>query len=121
MLGYGTEKKRYRLYDASHARVIHSRDVLFDKSTRGVEIPRDSEVEVHEEKQENQCVELGSLGDEQHASEKVASSDQSPASGGPENQVPPYSQRERRHPDWYGDRVCIASGEPMKHWPVKMM
>ena len=48
---------------------------------------RDSEVEVHEEKQENRCVELGSLGDEQHASEEVASSDQSPASGGPENQI----------------------------------
>ena len=36
-MGYGTETKGYRLYDVNRARVIHSRDVLFDESTFRVE------------------------------------------------------------------------------------
>ena len=38
-MGYGTETKGYRLYDVNRARVIHSRDVLFDESTFRVEEP----------------------------------------------------------------------------------
>ena len=78
LLGYGTETKGYRQYDASRARVIHSRDVLFDESTRGVEIPRDCEVGIREENQENRCVELGSLGDEEPPSEEEPASDEGP-------------------------------------------
>ena len=40
LLGYGNETKGYRLYDPIQSRVIHSRDVLFNEFTRGVEKER---------------------------------------------------------------------------------
>ena len=41
-LRYGSRTKGYRLYDASRCRVIHSRDVSFNESTRGFEIEKES-------------------------------------------------------------------------------
>ena len=35
-LGYGTETKGYRLYNPTQARVLYSRDVLFNELSRGV-------------------------------------------------------------------------------------
>ena len=37
LLGYGTEIKGYRLYDPEHARVFHSRDVIFNEKEKGIE------------------------------------------------------------------------------------
>ncbi|CAB4011148.1 Retrovirus-related Pol poly from transposon TNT 1-94 [Paramuricea clavata] len=52
LLGYGTETKGYRLYDANRARVFHSRDVQFNESSQEPEV-----VKVQEPKQ-NTLVEL---------------------------------------------------------------
>ena len=50
LLGYGSETKAYRLYDVKRQRVIHSRDVIFDESKRGVEeekFPSENEKAAH--------------------------------------------------------------------------
>ena len=36
-LGYGAERKGYRLYDPKRAKVFHSRDVVFNEKKRGIE------------------------------------------------------------------------------------
>ena len=36
LLGYGNERKGYRLYDPRRERVFYSRDVVFDESSRGI-------------------------------------------------------------------------------------
>jgi hypothetical protein len=52
LLGYGNVTKGYRLYDSISSRVIHSRDVLFEESTRAIEInQKESSVSLYEEKQ----------------------------------------------------------------------
>ena len=53
LLGYGTERKGYRLYDPSRERVYYSRDVVFDESSRGIE--REQSVP---ERSSERCVEL---------------------------------------------------------------
>ena len=37
LLGYGTERKGYRLHDPRRERVFHSRGAVFDESSRGIE------------------------------------------------------------------------------------
>lgn len=39
LLGYGIETKGYRLYDLKRAKVYYSRDVLFNESIHGIEVP----------------------------------------------------------------------------------
>ena len=37
LLGYGTERKGYRLYDTERERIIHSRNVIFEEDKIGLE------------------------------------------------------------------------------------
>ena len=55
-LRYGSRTKGYHFYDTSRSKVIHSRDVSFDESTRGFEIEKES---VKDE--EPQVVPLGGM------------------------------------------------------------
>ena len=36
-LGYATQRKGYRLYNVQTSSIVHSRDVVFNKSSRGIE------------------------------------------------------------------------------------
>ena len=60
LLGYGTETKGYRLYDLKHAKVLYSRDAIFNESSRGIEEPNEEE-----EKNETPCTEFGRLPDQE--------------------------------------------------------
>ena len=96
-LGYGTDTKGYRLYDCDHSRVLYSRDVLFDKSSFGIEKST--------QKIETRSIIIDTPSDEEAVTEDV--------------EVDPVlrrSERDRRTPDYYGDRVslaCSKSPEPL--------
>ena len=65
LLGYGTERKGYRLYDPRRERIFCSRDAVFDESSRGIE----KEQSVPERNSER-CVELDFHDDEKHVADK---------------------------------------------------
>ena len=65
LLGYGTERKGYRLYDPRRERIFYSRDAVFDESSRGIE----KEQSVPERNSER-CVELDFHDDEKHVADK---------------------------------------------------
>ena len=65
LLGYGTERKGYRMYDSRRERVFYSRDVVFDESSRGIE----KEQSVPERSSER-YVELDFHDDEKHVADK---------------------------------------------------
>lgn len=58
LLSYGTETKGYQFYDRKCAEVFYSRDVIFNESSRGIEVPSE------ETKNITPYVELDSLPDE---------------------------------------------------------
>ena len=65
LLGYGTDRKGYRMYDSRRERVFYSRDVVFDESSRGIE----KEQSVPERSSER-YVELDFHDDEKHVADK---------------------------------------------------
>ena len=96
-LGYGTDTKGYRLYDCDHSRVLYSRDVLFDESS--------FKVEKSTQQTETRSVIINTPSDEEAVTQDV--------------EVEPVlrrSERDRRTPNYYGDRVSLAyskSPEPL--------
>ena len=108
LLGYGNETKGYRLYDLTRSRVIHSRDVLFDESTRGIEKEEINEqepsmVSLNEEEQ----MLIDDLSEEETRSE-------------PENVTEPEpeseTRRSTRESDRYGvwvNATTVSNDEPM--------
>ena len=64
-LGYGTERKGYRLYDPRRERVFYSRDVVFGESSRGIE--KEQSVP---ERSSDWCAELDFHDDEKHVADK---------------------------------------------------
>lgn len=96
LLGYGTETKGYRLYDLERAKVFYSRDVVFNESRCGIEVPSEEE-----KKNETPYVEFDSLPDQNPDDQPVANETTEPVLSRPE--------RERRPPDYYGEWATITS------------
>ena len=114
LLGYGNETKSYRLYDPIQSRVIHSRDVLFNEFTRGVEKER------IEKKKQLELSLSNSSEDELmiNEDEGVASQfEDEETHNEPVNTKPVKrrSTRERKQPDKYGvwvNAAIIQNKEP---------
>ena len=109
LLGYGTERKGYRLYDPRRERVIYSRDVVFDESSRGIE----KEPSVPTERSSEQCVELDFHDDEKHVADKECTS-----TDGAEPVVR-RSNREKKAPDYYGEWASVTNAELTEPRTVK--
>ena len=67
LLGYGTETKGFRLYDLKHAKVLYSRDVISNESSRGIEEPNEEE-----KKNERPYAEFRRLPDQEPNEQPVA-------------------------------------------------
>lgn len=99
LLGYGTETKGYRLYDPVKLRVIHSRDVIFNEFTRGIETAN---------KENSPLVSLETNDDEKTDSDQP----ESIADDIPVEQEIRRSTRQRNHPDRYGIWANTVTTEP---------
>lgn len=110
-LGYGDAIKGYRLFDPIKGRVIHSRDVVFNENSLGIEkeqekdftqdisrsIDVSTEAESHDEaKEANEEKEEQALSDHENSTQ---SDDESPV-------IPRRSERTRQRPDFYGVYTC---------------
>ena len=93
-LGYGTVRKGYRLYEVDRAKVVWSRDVLFNECKHGVEKERD-------ENCDKQYVKLDSTDDDQV--NEVVDHDDEP--------VLRRSSRERKPPTHYGEWANLTHGD----------
>ena len=100
LLGYGTERKGYRLYDPSRERVYYSRDVVFDESSGGIE--REQSVP---ERSSERCVEL-----DFHDGEKQVADKEHTTEEGAEPVVR-RSNQEKKAPDYYGDWASVTDAE----------
>ena len=94
-LGYGEQRKGYRLYDNQQRKVIYSRDVLFVEENNGFET---------EKEQVKQYVELDSGEREQNTEEPVVEC--------AEDDGQRRSNRERHPPSRYGEWVTLVQSEP---------
>ena len=103
LVGYGEKTKGYRLYDPNKWRICFSRDVSFNESDCGIELDVTPSGGDH-------YVELALL-DESVCSEPVVA-DQAPVHQPPGQPRARRSGRERRFPDYYGDRVYLSLSEP---------
>lgn len=100
LLGYGTETKGYRVYDPVRARVLHSRDVIFNEKERGLdEGPKTMQEEKHYVDIECHNEELAG-----EDTKPVQTTSQEPSVSGLRR-----SARNRQPPDFYGIRVNVAS------------
>ena len=110
-LGYGAQRKGYRLYDRENSCVIFSRDVIFNESSRGID----------SDQEENQVIEVELPGNEEPSAEMaegITDEQTNPATDEqPEtNETVPAdsiqrrtSTRKSRPPDYYGVRVYTAT------------
>ena len=104
-LGYATQRKGYRLYNTETATIIHSRDVVFNESSRGIESEHEEIRPIHFPiGHEEPEMEAGSEPVEQTDCEFNRYSDVS---------EPPVSQRTSsrvsKPPDYYGMRIYTAT------------
>ena len=105
LLGYGTETKGYRLFNIENDKVFFSRDVKFNESTL-----RKQPTELTEIK----AAECGKYTFEFENTNEEASAEQTfeNQTGEIEGEHLRRSERVKRPTDFYGERVCIANGEP---------
>ena len=110
-LGYGAQRKGYRLYDRENSCVIFSRDVIFNESSRGID----------SDQEENQVIEVELPGNEESSAEMaegITNEQTNPVTDEqPETDeiVPAMSiqrrtsTRKSRPPDYYDVRVYTAT------------
>lgn len=96
LLGYGTKTKGYRLYDLKHVKVLVSRDVILNESSRGIEEPNEEET-----KNETPYAEFGRFPDQEPDEQPVGDELTEPVLSRPE--------RDRRPPDYYGEWAAVTS------------
>ena len=108
LLGYGTERKGYGLYDPSRERVYYSRDVVFHEPSRGIE--REQSVP---ERSSGRCVEL-----DFHDGEKQVADKEHTTEEGAEPVVR-RSNQEKKAPDYYGDWASVTDAELTEPTTVK--
>ena len=126
LLGYGDVTKGYRLYDPIKARVIHSRDVVFDETSLGIEKEqaKDSKgngqptvkINVDTEESSSDC-------DQSEATEnqeEVEQEERMPGQSDEESRtVPRRSERTRQRPDYYGTWIYTAKEQEKDPTTVK--
>jgi hypothetical protein len=104
LLGYGNETKGYRLYDVERRKVLHSRDVIFNESSR---LKSDAEPQ-------------GELGCGQEKQEHVVEFECTPTETQEESQPElKRSTRERRQPDYFGEWMTMADSQIKEPETVK--
>ena len=106
LLGYGAEIKGYRLYDVERRKVLHSRDVIFDESSR---------LTISGERQ-------GKLQCEEEEKQRLVEFEFDCTPNEVEEEPEPVlrrSTRERRPPDNYGEWVTVADSEGKEPETVK--
>ena len=115
-LAYAEQRKGYRLYDMGTSKIIHSRDVVFNESSRGID----------PEQEENQIVQVESFPEEmeEDSNPPEEDSNQEPPQDDSteadsteevetETQIPQRtSSREIKRPDYYGVRLYTVLKEP---------
>ncbi len=90
-LGYAEQRKGYRLYDMGTSKIIHSRDVVFNESSRGID----------PEQEENQIVQVESFPDEMEEDSNQEPQADSTEEVETETQIPRRtSSREIKRPDY---------------------
>lgn len=98
LLGYGIQTKGYRLYDLTRRRVLHSRDVIFNELEVGAQKENSNQ---EQEKDIKIALGGGSDHEEDETIDESPDAEQTPLR---------RSDRNRRTPDWFGDRVvCLAT------------
>ena len=105
LVGYGEETKGYRLYDPDKKRICFSRDVSFNESECGIELdvtPSGGDLYVELELQDESSV----------SPDQPVVAELAPVHQPPEQPSTRRSGRERRFPDYYGDRVYLSLIEP---------
>ena len=110
-VGYGESVKGYRLYDPNRAKVIYSRDVLFNEKRSKIE----SEP-IQEEKE--QYVEL-EFATDHHEDEVICDDRERDTTEVSTESIIRRSQRVRRAPDFYGARVNVANSQLMEPTSLK--
>ena len=125
-LGYGTVRKGYRLYDNKTSKIVYSRDVVFNESSRGCESEEEKElIQVEsftEEVPEPEApeVEEPASADDNHSEVEPGSNDHSGESEvedveeqvdvpAPDPTPQRKSARESRKPDYLGSWACMAT------------
>ena len=99
LLGYGTERKGYRLYDQRRQRLF-SRDVMFNESSHRIEKEK-SVPETSSERYE----ELEFHDDEKHVADKEHTTEEGA------EPVVRRSNQEKKAPDYYGDWATVTNAE----------
>ena len=108
LLGYGTERKGYRLYDPRRERVFYSRDVVFDESSCGIEKEQRAP-----ERSSERYVELDFHDDEKHVADKEHTTEEGA------EPVVRRSNQEKEAPDYYGDWATVTNAELTEPTTVK--
>ena len=109
-VGYGESVKGYRLYDPNRARVFYSRNVLFNEKRSKVK----SEP-THEENE--QYVKLEII--DHHVDQVICDDRKSDAPKTSAEPILRRSQREKRAPDFYGNRANVANSQLIEPNSVK--
>jgi len=104
LLGYEAEIKGYQRYDLETGKVLHSRDVNFDESSR-LTISGERQGKLQCEEEEKQCL----VGFEFDCTPNEVKQEPEP--------VQRRSTRERRAPDNYGEWVTMADSEGKRPRP----
>ena len=109
LLGYGTSRKGYRLYDWKTSSIIHSRDAVFNESSRGYEGAKEKRL-VHIEnltEEEPEAPEPERDSDEGGSDDDPRDPEEGTSTDAP---VPRRaSTRESQRPDYYGGHVYAAT------------
>ena len=108
-LGYEDVTKGYRLYDPIKACVIHSRDIVFDKTSLGIEKEQQKNFTQDTSRPIHVSTEAKSHDEAKEEKEEQALSDhENKTQSDEESPVPRRSEHTQQCPDFYGVHTCVT-------------